>query len=80
MTMYRPVSGEKRTYPLDIAYLDADGVVVSQYTMIPLDTRLGQYPSRRPAQYAIEVSAKVFSDLGLEVGDLLEIPATLLKR
>lgn len=60
--------------PLDIAYLDADGVVVSKYTMAPLDTSYNKYPSIQPAQYAIEVNADVFSDLDLKAGDLIEIP------
>ncbi len=60
--------------PLDIAYLDADGVVVSKYTMAPLDTSFNKYPSIGPAQYAIEVNADVFSDLDLKTGDVIEIP------
>lgn len=60
--------------PLDIAYLDADGVVVSKYTMAPLDTSFNKYPSVDPAQFAIEVNADVFSDLGLTAGDVIEIP------
>ncbi len=65
--------------PLDIAYLDSDGVVLSMYTMIPLDTRVDQYPSREPARFAIEVNAQVFSDIGLNEGDRIEIPSSLLK-
>jgi len=60
--------------PLDIAYLDSKGVVVRKYTMAPLDTSYNRYPSVEPALYAIEVNADVFSDLGLEVGDVIEIP------
>ena len=60
--------------PLDIAYLDSDGAVVAMYTMAPLDTSLNNYPSIRPAMYAIEVNADVFSDLGLKVGEVIEIP------
>jgi uncharacterized protein len=63
--------------PLDIAYLDRNGVVVSTYTMAPLDDRNGQYPSRRPAKYAIEVNADRFRTLGLEPGDQIEIPDSL---
>ena len=60
--------------PLDIAYLDADGVVVSKYTMAPLDTSYNKYPSLAPARYAIEVNADVFSDVGLKTGDVIDIP------
>lgn len=63
--------------PLDIAYLDADGVVVSMYTMAPLDDRFNQYPSKRPAKYAIEVNADRFSAIGLVPGDQIEIPESL---
>jgi len=63
--------------PLDIAYLDANGIVVSIHTMAPLDDRVGQYPSGRPAKYAIEVNADRFGKLGLEPGDQIEIPASL---
>lgn len=60
--------------PLDIAYLDANGVVVATYTMAPLDTSLNRYPSVQPAKYAIEVNADVFSDVGLKAGDVVKIP------
>ena len=64
--------------PLDIAYLDSTGHVVSMHTMAPLDVRPGQYPSGAPAQFAIEVNAGVWSDIGLIAGDAVELPATLL--
>jgi len=60
--------------PLDIAYVDANGVVVATYTMAPLDTSLDRYPSVQPAKYAIEVNADVFSDVGLKAGDVIKIP------
>lgn len=66
--------------PLDIAYLDSSGKVVAKHTMAPLDTRPGQYPSGDPAQFAIEVNAGVWSDIGLLVGDTIELPATILNR
>ena len=66
--------------PLDIAYLDAGGVVAATYTMAPLDERTGQYPSIAPAQYAIEVNAGVWARIGLRAGDTVEIPSSLLKR
>jgi uncharacterized membrane protein (UPF0127 family) len=66
--------------PLDIAYLDSDGVVVATYTMAPLDERPGQYPSGSPAQYAIEVNAGVWGRIGLRPGDAIEIPSPVLKH
>ncbi len=65
--------------PLDIAYLDSDGIVVAIHTMAPLDDRLGHYRSGSPAQYAIEFNANVCAELGLEVGDRIEIPTSSLK-
>ena len=41
--------------PLDIAYIDSAGKVLSTYTMAPLDDRIGQYPSASPFRFAIEV-------------------------
>jgi len=64
--------------PLDIAYLDSSGKVVAKHTMAALDIRPGQYPSGPPAQFAIEVNAGVWSDIGLVVGDTIELPMTLL--
>lgn len=66
--------------PLDIAYLDSSGVVVATHTMAALDERPNQYPSGKPARFAIEVSAGVFTDLGLKAGDQINLPGTLLKR
>ncbi len=66
--------------PLDIAYLNSNGVVVGTYTMAPLDERPGQYPSGSPAQYAIEVNAGVWSRIGLRPGDAIDIPSPVLRR
>lgn len=66
--------------PLDIAYLNSSGVVVATHTMAPLDERPNQYPSGKPARFAIEVNAGVFADLGLKADDTIALPETLLKR
>jgi len=63
--------------PLDIAYIRSDGTIVKIHTMAPLETRL--YPSIEPAQFALEVRAGLFVDLGIGVGDHVEIPDTVLK-
>ncbi len=65
--------------PLDIAYLDSDGKVVTTYTMAPLDDRIGQYLSNSPARFALEVNANVLGTLGVDVGDKIEIPTAVLK-
>jgi len=63
--------------PLDIAYIRSDGEIVRTYTMAPLETRT--YPSMEPAQFALEVSAGLFEELGIGPGDHVEIPASVLK-
>ncbi|RJP32736.1 MAG: DUF192 domain-containing protein [Phycisphaerales bacterium] len=62
---------------LDIAFIDADGIIVKQHTMKPLD--LGSYPSERPARFALEVRANLFAELGIKTGDHVEIPPSVLK-
>ena len=65
--------------PLDIAYLDTNGIIVAPHTMAPLDDRHGQYSSQLPARYAIEVNAGVWQQLDVRKGDLIEIPTSALK-
>jgi len=57
---------------LDVAYLRADGTIVKIYTMVPFDTSI--YPSLEPAQFALEVLAGTFADLGIAEGDKATIP------
>jgi hypothetical protein len=64
--------------PLDIAYLNADGAVVTTYTMAALDDRYNQYPPAAPYRYVIELNANRFVDLGVRAGDKLQIPSSLL--
>jgi uncharacterized membrane protein (UPF0127 family) len=66
--------------PLDIAYLNSAGVVVAAHTMAALDERPNQYPSGKPARFAIEVSAGIFTDLGLKANDQITLPESILKR
>jgi uncharacterized protein len=63
--------------PLDIAYIAADGRIVRTYSMAPLETRT--YPSLEPAQFALEVRAGLFSELGITAGQHIEIPDSVLK-
>lgn len=64
--------------PLDIAYIAPDGRIVKTYTMAPLETRI--YPSIEPAQFALEVRAGLFAELGVGVGTYVQIPDSVLKR
>jgi uncharacterized membrane protein (UPF0127 family) len=63
--------------PLDIVYIRGDGVIVRKYTMAPLETRF--YPSVEPALMALEVKSGTWAELGVEPGDRVEIPESLLK-
>ena len=58
--------------PLDIVYLNKDGVVVSIHQMQPLD--ITSIPSRAPAKYAIELNLGTATRVGLKPGDRLAIP------
>ena len=50
----------RNTYiPLDIAYMNADGIIVDIFEMTPLDESKN-YVSSEPAMYAIEVNAGWF--------------------
>ncbi|MCL2330586.1 MAG: DUF192 domain-containing protein, partial [Phycisphaerae bacterium] len=62
---------------LDIAYIAADGRIVRTYTMAPLETRT--YPSIEPAQFALEVRAGLFAELGIAAGQYVDIPESVLK-
>lgn len=63
--------------PLDIAYINSEGRIVMTYTMAPLETR--GYPSIEPAQFALEMKAGLLAELGITVGDTVEIPDSVLK-
>jgi len=61
----------KTVIPLDLAYIDSNKTIVKTYTTAPLQTRFF-YPSDQPVRYALEVSAGIFSRLGLKTGDQVE--------
>ncbi len=63
----------KTIVPLDIIYIDSRRRIVNSYSAQPLETRL-LYPSRRPAQYVLEVRSGLADRLALESGDLLALP------
>ncbi len=62
--------------PLDIAYAASNGDIVKIHTMDALTTRT--YPSEEPARYALEVSAGLLEELGIDAGDRLTLPAAVL--
>lgn len=53
--------------PLDIAFIDRDGVIVDIQHMKPVDESV-LYTSRAPALYALEVNAGWFAQHGIEAG------------
>jgi uncharacterized membrane protein (UPF0127 family) len=65
--------------PLDIAFIDADGVVVDVRRMEPyvdsmLFVRQPLYQSRAPFRYALETAAGRLQRLGIQVGVRLALP------
>ena len=72
--------------PLDIIYLDKDGVVIDIQTMkveppkkatesdYAYCRRLPSYKSRQPAKMALELNAGTAAALGLKVGEKIEVP------
>jgi uncharacterized membrane protein (UPF0127 family) len=78
--------------PIDIAFLDASGRVVAVHQMTPeppqapdesamqYEIRLKRYPSRFPAQFAVETAGGRLAELGVKEGDLIEFDAAGLKR
>jgi uncharacterized membrane protein (UPF0127 family) len=62
---------------LSIAYLDNSGQIFSLQDMVPLQTD-EQYPSSRPAAYALEVNQGWFHSHGIDVGDVVEMKLPLV--
>ena len=58
--------------PLDIAYAQTDGTIVTIRTMKPFDT--STYSSVFPAKFALEVKAGTFKELGIFEGDKIMLP------
>lgn len=58
-------------FPLDIAFIDADGRIVRTHTMVvePDGRWDRRYPSYAPVLYALEVNAGSFAKVGIDVGD-----------
>ncbi|MHC4946746.1 MAG: DUF192 domain-containing protein [Planctomycetota bacterium] len=77
---------------IDIAFLDHRGRIVAVHEMkaeparrrgesrAAYERRLRRYPSRRPAQFAIELAAGSLRRLDLEVGDEIELDRERLRK
>jgi uncharacterized membrane protein (UPF0127 family) len=70
--------------PLDIIFLAPDGRIVAMHEMTvqPFDTpdrELKGYSSGEPAQFALEFGAGTLKQLGLSVGEMIELPVEELK-
>jgi hypothetical protein len=78
--------------PIDVAFLDGEGRVVALHGMLPepprrdgesaleYERRLPEYPSRAPAQFAIEVAGGRLAQVGVRVGTRLRFDAAALAR
>lgn len=78
--------------PIDIAFLDSRGVVLSTYTMdaeppksedetdAEYERRLKKYPSRYKTLFVLETAAGTWDALGVQAGDRIEFDAEGLKK
>lgn len=63
-------------FPIDIAFLDQQGRVLSMATMTPCTRQrkdCPRYPAGVPYWMALELNAGAFAAMGVEVGDRLEV-------
>lgn len=63
---------------LDIAFIDADGIIVDIFTMTALDET--SVRPRSSYRYALELREGVFGRKGIVVGQFVDIPNAVLKR
>jgi uncharacterized protein len=71
--------------PLDVVFVDGDGRIVAIHTMSVPDPGAGDsdlptYPSRWPAQFAIELRAGRAGELKLKEGDKLDWPLERIRK
>lgn len=64
--------------PIDVIFISREGEIVSIHEMEPPepgtpDEELKAYPSKGPVQFAIEVRGGLAEELGLKVGDVIEL-------
>jgi len=70
----------KNTYiPLDIAYIDKNGIINEIYHMKPLDVSV-TYNSIKPAMFALEVNLGWFSRHKIKTGSKIEFNGCLSKQ
>ena len=62
--------------PLDIAYINRQGRVVKTHTL-PAST-LQKFSSEQPARYALEINAGLCAELGIDEGDVVTLPESVL--
>lgn len=65
--------------PLDIAYIDKNGVINEIYHMKPLDVSV-TYNSIKPAMYALEVNSGWFSRHKIKSGSKIEFNGCISKQ
>ncbi len=65
--------------PLDIAYIDQRKRIINIYTMKALD-EVGDYSSRAPAQFVIELRAGMMAKKQIKPGMAVEIPASVKSK
>ena len=77
--------------PIDIAFLDSAGRVLTTYEMQPeeprkpgetdyeYDQRLRKYDSRYPSQFVVETAGGRLREVGLKPGDLVKFDVQGLK-
>jgi uncharacterized membrane protein (UPF0127 family) len=65
--------------PLDIAYIDKNGIINEIYHMKPLDVSL-TYNSMKPAMYALEVNLGWFERHKIKTGSKIEFNGCLSKQ
>jgi len=63
--------------PLSIAFLDHRGKIMDIQDMEPFDLRT--HTSTRPALYALEMNKGWFKKNGVKVGDIIQMPPSLMK-
>jgi uncharacterized membrane protein (UPF0127 family) len=78
--------------PIDLAYLDDNGVVVTTHAMAPeeprrpgetpaeYESRLKTYPSRFPVRYVVEFAGGRLAEMGVAPGDRADFDRSALKQ
>ncbi|MDW7740544.1 MAG: DUF192 domain-containing protein [Bacillota bacterium] len=64
--------------PIDVIFINRKGIITAIHEMEPPlpgtpDEELATYPSRGPIQYAIEIRGGMAAELGLRVGNAIEL-------